>query len=64
MAGDVGDRRRGLDAGLSKEVQEELGILAVPVEQYALDYLGGGRWRVRAHYPAALPCRLKYQRSY
>jgi hypothetical protein len=30
MAGNVGDGYRGLDGGLSTEVQTELGILAVP----------------------------------
>ena len=33
MAGDVGDGYRGLDGCLSKEVQAELGIWAVPLKQ-------------------------------
>ena len=32
MAGDVGDRCRGLDVGLAKEVQTELGILSISLK--------------------------------
>ena len=49
MAGDVSDRGRGLDGGVAKEVQTELGILAVPLEQSTLDYLGSARSSVRAY---------------
>jgi hypothetical protein len=40
MAGDVTDGYRSLDGCLSKKVQEELGILAVPFKQRAVDHLG------------------------
>jgi hypothetical protein len=43
MAGDVGDGYSGLDGCLSKEVQTELGILAVPLKQCVVDYLGSQR---------------------
>ena len=61
MAGDVGDGGRGLDGGVAKEVQTELGILAVPLEQFALDYLGSARSRVRSYRFADLSCFLEYQ---
>ena len=63
MAGYVGDGYRGLDGRLSKEVQAELGILAIPLKQCVVDYLGSQRWRLRAYYFAALPFFLEYQRS-
>jgi hypothetical protein len=63
MAGDVGDGYRGLDDCLSKEVQAELGILAVPLKQCVVDYLGSQRWSVCADHLAGLPCLLEYERS-
>jgi hypothetical protein len=61
VAGDVGDRCRGLDGGLTKEVQEELGILAISLKQRAVDYLGTARRSVCAGCFAALSCLLEYQ---
>jgi hypothetical protein len=43
MAGNVGDSGSGLDGRVAKEVQKELGLLAIPTEQRALDYLGSAR---------------------
>lgn len=63
MAGDVGDGYRGLDGCLSKEIQAELGILAVPLKQCVVDFLGSHRWSVRSYYLADLPCVFEYQRS-
>ena len=63
MANDVGDRCRGLDGGLAKEVQAELGILVIHLKQRAVDYLGRGRWGICADYLAALSGRPEYQRS-
>lgn len=40
MAGDGRNCHRGLDGGLTKEVQEELGLLAVSFEQYSVDCVG------------------------
>src|SRR5687768_3805376 len=47
MAGDGHHCHRGVDDWIAKEVQAELGLLAVPLEQRSLDYLGSRRWRVR-----------------
>jgi hypothetical protein len=60
MAGNVGDGYRGLAGRLSKEVQKELGILAIPLKQCVVDYLGSQRQSVCAHCPAALPRLLEY----
>lgn len=40
MAGHVGNGHRGLDDRLTKEVQKELGLLALPFEQSFMDRLG------------------------
>lgn len=40
MAGDGGNRGRGVVRGIPKEVQAKLGILVVSPEQCALDTLG------------------------
>ena len=63
MAGNVGDGCRSLDGSIAKEVQEELGVLAVSVEQCAMDYLGSARWSVCTYYFATLSCLLEYQGS-
>jgi hypothetical protein len=63
MARDGSDGCRGVDGGLAKEVQAELGILALPPEQRAVDCLGPARWRLRAYLPAALPCLPEHSRS-
>lgn len=63
VAGDVGDRNRGLDGGLSKKVQKELGLLAVPREQRAMDCLGRARPRVRPYLLAALSSLPEHQGS-
>jgi hypothetical protein len=40
VARDVDNRHRGMVCGFSEEVQQELGILAIPFKQRAMDYLG------------------------
>lgn len=40
MAGDVGDGYRSVDDRLAKEVQTELGILAIHLKQRVVDCLG------------------------
>ena len=40
MAGDAGNGHRGLDDRLTKEVQTELGLLALSFEQSFMDRLG------------------------
>ena len=62
MAGDAGDGDRRVDGWFSEEVQAQLGILAVPVEQRAVDRLGCARSRVRAYLPPALPRVSKHPR--
>ena len=54
MAGDGGDGDRRMDGWLSEKVQAQLGILAVPVEQRAVDRLGRARSCVRTHLSPAL----------
>jgi hypothetical protein len=61
VAGDVGDRRRGLDGGLSEEIQKELGVLVISLKQRVVDYLGTARRGVRADCFAALSFLLEYQ---
>lgn len=61
MAGDVGDSCRSLDDRIAKEVQEELGILAVSRQQRTVDYLGPAGWRLRADSLAAMPGLFEYQ---
>ena len=61
MAGHVGDRCRGLDGGLAKEVQTKLGILVISLKQRAVDYLGTARQSVCAGCFAALSGLLEYQ---
>lgn len=63
MAGNAGDGHRGLDGCVSKEVQAEFGILAVPLRQSIVDYLGPPRWSVCVDCLAGLPCLIEYQRS-
>ena len=62
MAGDGGDRHRRLDGCFAEKVQAQLGILAVPFEQRAVDHLGCTRPCLRAHTPAALPRLSKHPR--
>ena len=62
MAGDARDSHRRLDGGLSKEIQTQLGILAFPFEQRAMDYLGSPRSRVRLNLVATVPCLSKHSR--
>jgi hypothetical protein len=40
MAGDARDGYLGMDGRVSKKVQAELGILAIHLEQCAVDHLG------------------------
>jgi len=40
VAGDGNNRHRGMVRGFSEEVQQELGILAIPFKQRAMDCLG------------------------
>ena len=47
MARDGHNCVRSLDGGVAKEVQKELGILAIYLQQHPLDYLGDVRQRVR-----------------
>src|SRR5215207_1931270 len=54
MAGDGGDGDRRVDGRLSEKVQAQLGILAIPAEQRAVDRLGRARSRLRTHLPSAL----------
>jgi len=63
MAGNAGDGCRSLDGSLPKEIKEELGLLAVSVEQCALDYLGRARWSLCTYHFASLSCILEYQGS-
>ena len=49
MARDVGHRDRGMVDRISKEVQEELGILVIPVKQRSLDCLGLARRGLCTH---------------
>lgn len=49
-----------LDGSLAKEAQEELGILAISLEQCAVDYLGTARRSACAYYFAALSRLLEY----
>src|SRR6185369_3379177 len=62
MARDAGYRHCGVDGWLAEKVQTQLGILAVPLEQRALDRLGLGRSRLRADCAAALSCLSKHPR--
>jgi hypothetical protein len=55
MAGNGGDRSRGVAGRIPKEVQKELGILAVSLEQCFMDCVGLKRSSLRAHLFAALP---------
>lgn len=57
------DRRRGLDGGLTKEVQEELGFLAVSFEQCLVDRVGLVRSRIRAYRFAALSRLSEHSRG-
>ena len=62
MAGDGSHGHRCLDGGLAEKVQAQLGLLAFPVEQRAVDRLGFPRSRIRAHLPAALPRLYQHPR--
>lgn len=64
MAGDVGNSRRGLDGGLTKEAQAELGLLAISVEQPSVGFLGPARRGVCVDHPAARSRLHERQRSY
>ena len=61
MAGDAGDRYCCVDGWLEEEVQAQLGILAFPFKQCAVDFVGRTRSCLRAHLPPALPCVPEYQ---
>jgi hypothetical protein len=62
MARDGGDGRRRLDGGFSEKVQAQLGVLALPVEQRALDRVGLARSRLRAYFAPGLPCIFEHPR--
>ena len=62
MAGDARNSCRRLDGGFSKEIQTQLGILALPLEQRSMDYLGCPRSRVRVNLVATVPCLSEHQR--
>ena len=62
MARDAGDGHRRVDGWFSEKVQAQLGLLAVSLEQRAVDRLGRARSRVRAHLPAALSRVHKHPR--
>ena len=55
-------RHCGVDGWLAEKVQTQLGILAVPVKQRALDRLGLARPRLRPHRPPTLPRIYKHPR--
>lgn len=54
MAGDGGDSHRRLDGRFAEEVQAELGILAVPFEQRAMDRMGLARQSLCPHHASGL----------
>ena len=62
MARDGGYSYCGVDGCFAEKVQAQLGILAVPVEQRALDRVGLARPRLRAHRSPGLPCVSKRPR--
>jgi len=55
MAGDGNHGHRCLDGGIAEKVQAQLGILAFPVKQRAVDRLGCPRSRLCSHRPSNLP---------
>ena len=61
MAGDVGDRGCGLDGGLAKEVQKELGVLVISLKQRAVDHLGTARRSICTYCIAVLSWLSEYQ---
>lgn len=54
MASHGRDSSRGVVRSLAKEVQKELGVLAVPLQQCAVDCLGPARCGVCAHLTATV----------
>lgn len=62
MAGNGGHRYCRLDGWLAEKVQTQLGILAVFVEQRAVDRVGLAGSCVRTHRPPGLPCVSKHPR--
>ena len=62
MAGDDCHDHRGLDGWLEERLQAQLGILALPAEQRALDCLGLSRWGLCAHPPPNLSRFYKHSR--
>jgi hypothetical protein len=64
MAGNVGDSSCRLDGGLAKEVQKELGLLAVSLEQRTVGRLGSASRSICAYRPAGLSCLPEYQGNY
>lgn len=64
MAGDGSHGHRCVDGGLAEKVQAQLGILAIPVEQRAVDRVGLPRSGVCAHLPAGLPRLYEHSRRY
>ena len=63
MAGDARDRHRRVDGWFSEEVQAQLGILAIPAEQRAVDRVGCARPCLCANLPTALSCLSEYPGS-
>jgi hypothetical protein len=61
MAGNVGDSGRSLDGGLAKEVQKELGLLAVSIKQRTVGHLGSASRSICAYRLAGLSCLPEYQ---
>ena len=62
MAGDDRHGDCGVDGWLTEKIQAQLGILAFPVEQRAMDRLGRPRSGIRAHLPPALPRLSEHSR--
>ena len=62
MARNGSDCSRGVVCGIAEKVQKELGLLAISLEQRAVDCVGTVRPRVRADLAANLSCFSKHQR--
>ena len=63
VAGDDSHRHCGLDGRLAEKVQTQLGILAVSVEQRAMDRVGLAGPCLRTHRAPGLSGLSKYPRS-
>jgi len=63
MAGNGGDGHRRRFCWLSAHIQAQLGVLAVSVEQSALDRMGPARSRLRSYISTNLSCRHEHPRG-